>query len=124
MPRALVAALLVVALAAVTPPAWAQEDPDFTPVGYEFCGWRDFQSGGWTFEEPDPGVWERLFARGMTCRSARSNYGRLRYTQTPPFRPVKAGYRCVTLDDDLEYHSIRCSKRGRPRVAFRFEGGA
>jgi hypothetical protein len=100
------------------------EDPDFTPVGYEFCGWLDFESESWQYDEPAPGAWLRLFARKMSCDAAQRNYARTRYTQTPPYRPVRMGYRCTTLDDDLEYSDVRCSKRRRPRVAFRWQTGA
>ena len=116
--------VLVLATLALVAPASAQTEEDFTPVGYEFCGWWDFDDREWTFDDPEPGVWTRLFARKMTCKSARRNYGRLRYTQTPPFRPVKPGYKCATLDDDLEYSDVRCSKKGSARVSFRYQGGA
>jgi hypothetical protein len=70
------------------------------------------------------GAYLVLFARKMTCRSARRNYARMHYTQTPPYRPVRNGYRCKTLDSGYEYTDVRCAKRGRPRVAFRFQTGA
>jgi hypothetical protein len=120
--RTLVVAAIL-ALAFAIPSTAAAQEPDFTPVGYTFCGWKDFTTGHWV-DEPEDGVWERLFARNMTCRTAKKNFGRLRYTQTPPYRPVKAGYRCVTLDQDYEYGDVRCSKKGRPRVAFRVQSGA
>jgi hypothetical protein len=117
--------LAVVVLAAWAPTARAQTpEEDFVPQGYDFCGWRDFESGGWTYDDPPPGVWARLFARNMTCRTARRHYKRTRSTQTPPYRHVRIGYRCKTLDSDYEYSDVRCSKKGRPRVAYRFQTGA
>ena len=50
MTRVLVAAVLT-ALALAAPAAAQDPDPeDFTPVGYDFCGWRDFAGGGWGME--------------------------------------------------------------------------
>lgn len=128
MDRRLLVAAVVMGSLLVPATAVAQDpDPDeFTPVGYEFCGWRDFVSGSWEMEWNDElfGAYSRLFARNMTCRSARRNYVRMRYTQTPPYRPVRLGYRCKTLDRDYEYSDVRCSKRGRPRLAFRYQTGS
>ena len=47
-PVSLAAALVVGALL-LPAAAFSQEpDPDeLTPVGYEFCGWRDYEFGGW-----------------------------------------------------------------------------
>lgn len=115
---------LVPALVLTLASSAGAQDPDFTPVGYTFCGWRDYETGRWTKDDPAPGTWERLFARDMSCRSARRNYGRLRVTQTPPYRVVKAGYRCLTLDSDTEYGDVRCSKHGRARVAFRVQSAS
>jgi hypothetical protein len=70
------------------------------------------------------GAYLVAFARGMTCTDARRNIVRLRYTQRPPYRPVRPGYRCRTLDSDLEYTDVRCvATTGRPRK-FRFQTGA
>ena len=126
-PLSLAAALVVGALLLPATALSQEPDPDeFTPVGYEFCGWRDFEFGGWEMEWEDrlSGAYLVLFARNMTCRSARRNYVRTRTTQTPPHRLVRKGYRCTTLDSDYEYSDVRCSKRGRPRLAFRFQTGA
>jgi hypothetical protein len=58
------------------------------------------QEREWTFDEPDPGVWARLFARRMRCRSARRNESRVHWTDSRPHRPVKSGYRCIELRGD------------------------
>lgn len=63
-----------------------------------------------------------LFARKMTCRSARRNYNRVRYNEEG--RPVRRGYRCREIDSGYEYSDVRCAKRGRPKVAFRWQTGA
>jgi hypothetical protein len=124
MRRTLIALLVVATTAASAETAQAQADPDdFTPEGYEFCGWRDFDNGGWTYDQPEPGAYLLAFARGMTCTAARRNITRLRYTQLPPYRPVRLGYRCRTLDNDHEYTDVRCVRRGGTR-AFRFQTGA
>jgi len=103
--------------------AHAQDEVD-TPPGYEFCGWKDLVNGGWTYENPDDGAYLRLFARKMTCRTARRKYRRVRYEQTPPYRAKLKGYRCVELDDGYEYSGMRCSKKGRPKVALRWQTGS
>jgi hypothetical protein len=104
----------------------ADPDPaEFTPEGYKFCGWKDFATGEWKMEWDDSlsGAYLVAFADGMTCRDARRNVTRVRYTQTPPFRPVRLGYRCKVLDNDHEYTDVRCTKIGGSRK-FRFQTGA
>jgi len=126
MTRVLVAAVLT-ALALAAPAAAQDPDPeDFTPVGYDFCGWRDFAGGGWVMEWDDDlaGTFSIAFAREMTCRAARRNIARVRYTRTPPYRPTRRGYRCLTLESALEYSDVRCSRRGSPSVAFRYRTGS
>ncbi|MDA0168924.1 hypothetical protein OJ998_07495 [Solirubrobacter taibaiensis] len=123
VPTTIVALIASVATVLATP-AFGQSEEDFTPVGYEFCGWLNLGEGTWTYGDPEDGAWLRLFARDMTCRSARRNYGRVRYTQRPPYRPVKPGYRCRTLDSDYEYGDVRCAKQGKSRVAFRWQTGS
>ena len=45
--------LLCLAMCAVVANA-ADPDPDqFTPPGYEFCGWQDLVNGGWAMEWSD-----------------------------------------------------------------------
>ena len=122
----LLAGLATLAFAAV---AHAQAPPDpeeFTPEGYKFCGWRDHANGGWRMQWSDDlaGVYLIAFAEGMTCTDARRNILRLRYTQRPPYRPVRSGYRCKTLDSDLEYTDVRCVATSGPPRKFRFQGGA
>ncbi len=116
---------ITVALAVLLTPstALAQGDVD-TPQGYEFCGWKDFVDGGWTYDDPPPGAYLRLFARKMSCRTARRNYKRVRYQQTPPYRAKLKGFRCVTLDERHEYADVRCAKQRRPKVALRWQTGA
>jgi hypothetical protein len=106
------------------PVGHAQGDPEeFTPKGYEFCGWQTLSDGSWTYGEPEPGAFLRGFASGMSCRAARRNITRVRYSQRPPYRPLRLGYRCRTLDSDYEYTDVRCVKRGGKRK-FRFQTGA
>lgn len=103
-------------------PTAAAQDPGDEPAGYEFCGWSDFD-GGWSDSPPD-GAYVVLFARGMSCTAARRNYRRVRYTRSPPYRPVRTGYRCRTLESAYEFSDVRCTKRGRSSVAFRWRTGA
>lgn len=125
--RKLVASAVVL-FGLMVPSAAMAADPDpeeFTPVGYEFCGWQDMANGGWAMEwdESLAGVYLVAFARGMSCEAARRNVVRTRYTQRPPYRPVRLGYRCTVLDDDHEYSDVRCVKNGAKRK-FRFQTGA
>jgi hypothetical protein len=113
-------AIALTTLAASTLAATANTQA--TPRGYEFCGWQ-VVGGGWTYEEPDPGAYLRLYARRMTCRSARRNFARVRYPP-PDYKPRRQGYRCAYLERRHEYADIRCSKRGRRKVSFRWQTGA
>jgi hypothetical protein len=116
----------VVVAALVLAPAVASaedESEQFTPEGYEFCGWKNLSDGSWAYDDPEPGAFLRTFARGMSCRAARRNTDRVRYTQLPPYRPLRLGYRCKTLDNDYEYSDVRCVKRGASRK-FRFQTGS
>jgi len=119
-------ALLACLLSAfvVASPAWAQSDPEeFTPEGYTWCGWKDFVDGDWTYDDPEPGAWLRAFAYKMSCRDARRNVTRVRYSQTPPYRPLRLGYTCRSIDSDYEYEDVRCTKKGGKRK-FRFQTGS
>ena len=124
MRRALL--LCLIGIVAIPAASLAQsEDPDpdeFTPPGYAFCGWRDYQNGGWLMEWDDRlyGAGTVLFARDMTCRSARRNFARVRHGQ----QPTRAGYRCAVIGRDYEFADVRCTKVGRPRVAFRYQTGS
>jgi len=107
----------------VVPPRDTSDDPGLP--GYRFCGWKDFGSGRWSLAQPDPGAFMRAFASGMSCRTARRHVSRTRFTQRPPYRPYRRGYRCVKLDSGIEYVDVRCTKRGsRGRVKFRYQTGA
>ena len=129
MNRTLVLFPLVASLMLTASPAGAQEEPDpdeFTPPGYEFCGWRDFEARTWVTEwdERLRGASTVLFAREMTCRAARRNHARLRYSSTPPFAPSRTGYRCTTIRAQHEFVDVRCTKRGTSRVSFRWQSGS
>jgi opacity protein-like surface antigen len=121
--RTLAALLTAVAMAGAPAIAQAQEPEEFTPVGYEFCGWQDYVNGGWTYENPDDGAFTMAFARDMSCRDARRNVTRMRYSQRPPYVPIRPGYRCTRLANDYEYEQVRCRKRGS-RMTFRYATGA
>jgi hypothetical protein len=120
MLRLVIAGLLLAALAAA--PAHAQGVD--VPSGYTFCGWQDFVNGGWTYKDPPPGVYTALFARRMSCHTARQKYKKIRYSAKPPHRLKLKGYRCVTLQSGEEYSDIRCSRRGHTKVALRFQSGS
>jgi hypothetical protein len=110
-----------------TPTPAAEPPADDMPSlpGYRFCGWRKFtRAGGWTLTNPGSGAYTILFARKMTCKQARRNMKRVRYSTKPPYRPRRAGYRCVRLENGYEYSDVRCSKRERKRVAFRYQTGS
>jgi len=110
------------------PSAALAADPDpaeFTPHGYEFCGWQDFVNGGWAVEWRDDlaGAYLVAFADGMSCRAARRNVKKMRSSKTPPHRPIRTGYRCRTLESAHEYLDVRCVKKGGHRK-FRYQTGA
>ena len=119
--------LLLLCVLAFTSAAYAVDpDPDeFTPPGYKFCGWQDYSNGGWAMDwsEDLRGVYLVAFAEGMSCSSARRNIRRMRYTKTPPYRPIRAGYRCRTLTSAHEYSDVRCVRIGGSRK-FRLQTGA
>jgi len=101
-------------------------DPEkFTPPGYDFCGWQDFANGGWTMEwtEDLAGAYLVAFADNMSCQAARRNVKRVRFAKSPPFRPLRPGYRCQTLESAHEYSDVRCVKKGGSRK-FRYQTGA
>lgn len=120
--RLLLAVAVSTSAVAVTPAAASPQDPTRTPQGYTFCGWSSFD-GSWTMASPEPGAYLVAFADGMTCRSARRNVNRVRYSKSPPYRPLRSGYRCRTLASEHEYADVRCVKVGGTRK-FRFRTGA
>jgi hypothetical protein len=126
--RSVVLIALLIGCVATAVTAFAQApDPDkFTPAGYRFCGWRDLEIKAWqmTWTEELAGAFLRAFARNMTCRSARRNVDRLRYSSQPPYKPTRRGYRCSRLQSGHEYEDGRCVKRSNRRVAFRWQTGA
>ena len=116
---------IALALAALLIPAAARAaQDDDTPRGYRFCGWKDFADGGWTYEEPEPGAFLRLYARKMSCRTARRKHRRVRYERTAPYRAKLKGYRCVQLEQGYEYADIRCARKHRKKVALRWQTGS
>ena len=121
--RCWVVAVASLSLVAAAPAAASPQDPAKTPEGYTFCGWKDFVGGWWTLEQSDPGVYMVAFTRGMTCRAARLNVDRVRYSQRSPYRPYRTGYRCRTLASQHEYSDVRCVKVGGTRK-FRYRTGA
>jgi hypothetical protein len=118
--RPLIAGLALAVLVAV--PAQAQNVD--VPHGYAFCGWKDFVNGGWTYDDPPAGVFAALFARKMSCPTARHKYKQIRYSHTPPYKLRLKGYRCVRLQSGEEYADVRCSRRGHKKVALRFQEGS
>ena len=121
--RSLTVAAVVLAAAAVATSQVAYAGEPRLP-GYEFCGWKDFGKG-WTYDQPSPGAYLVGFAHGMTCRSARRNINRMKYTRSPPYRPLRRGYRCRNMESGWEYTDVRCTKRGsRGRVKFRYQTGS
>ena len=121
--RAIATSFVLIALVAA--PATAQ-DPDpakFTPPGYTFCGWKDFQYGGWAMHWDDrlSGAYLVLFAKRMTCSVARWNYRRTKFDES---RPYRRGYYCDTIREAHEFLDYRCSKLGRPKRAYRVQTGA
>jgi hypothetical protein len=104
-------------------PAAKAQTPD-VPNGYKFCGWKDFVNGGWTYDDPPAGVFTALFARKMSCHTARQKYRKVRYSSGPPYKPILKGYRCARLKSGEEYEDARCSRRGHKKVALRWQAGA
>ncbi len=101
-------------------------DPDeFTPPGYEFCGWKDYANGGWAMEWSDDlaGAYTVAFADGMSCQAARRNVTRTKYTRNAPYRPYRTGYTCKQLKVAHEFADVRCVKRGSTGK-FRFQTGS
>ena len=115
--------LLVTAVPLVLGLAIASPSGAATPEGYELCGYKDYVNGGWTFDPAD-GASTVLYARGVSCRSAKRNYGRLRYGHKPPYRPFVAGYRCRELKRGYEFTDVRCLKRGSRSRGFRYQSGS
>lgn len=100
-------------------PAWTKLS------GYQWCGWFDFEDRLWRMTaDPDDGVSLILWADGMTCRSARSAYRRVRYPKAHAYRPRLAGYRCRTLRGGEEYADVRCTSTSGKSRRFRFKTGA
>ncbi len=124
--RRLSVALLFCVLATASAANAADPDPDeFTPPGYEFCGWQDFANGGWAMGWSDElsGAYLVAFADGMSCTAARRNIKRMRNSKKAPFRPIRTGYRCRTLKSAHEYSDVRCVKTDGSRK-FRLQTGA
>jgi hypothetical protein len=120
--RRLVLAILL-CVAAVPAAFAADRDPgEFTPPGYEFCGWQDFADGGWAMEWSDDlsGAYLVAFADGISCQAARKNIKRVHHRRSGPYR---AGYKCQTLTSAHEFLDVRCVKRnGNDKL--RYQTGA
>ncbi|MDO9353607.1 MAG: hypothetical protein Q7T55_07920 [Solirubrobacteraceae bacterium] len=102
-------------------PATAQDgDYGEAPLGYDDCGFRDYENGGWT-DDPPAGVFLRAYARDMTCQSARRAVSRVKFSRSG--KPSRAGYRCQFLANQHEYYDIRCRKIGG-KATFRYQTGA
>jgi hypothetical protein len=121
--RVLALVAVAASLTGVTALAQSANPDDFTPEGYRWCGWKNLSTGSWVMTDPEDGAFLRAFARGMSCRDARRAVTRTRYTQLPPYRPVRQGYRCQTLASDYEYSDVRCRRTGSS-VAYRWQTGA
>ena len=123
--KSVVALLLTPLALTTTASAQAPNPEDITPEGYKFCGWRNTETGRWVMEWSDElsGAYLVGFAQGMTCRDARRNITRVRYTQLPPYRPVRPGYKRRTLKSDVEFSDVRCTRIGGKRK-FRWQTGA
>ena len=114
----------VVTFAVCCEAATAQFEPeDFTPPGYEFCGWKNFSTGSWTMTNPQDGAFLRGFARNLSCQAARRNISRVSYSRQPPYQPRRTGYRCQRLKNQYEYTDARCTKLGGS-ATFRFQTGS
>jgi hypothetical protein len=112
--------------AAIATAQTSDPDPaDFTPPGYEFCGWKDFQNHRWTMEWDDSltGASFVVFADGMSCDAARHNANRVRYRRSDGYKPRREGYTCKTIESGYEYSDVRCTKVNGTR-RFRFQTGA
>jgi hypothetical protein len=127
--RTLILLTAIVASLSLVGVAGAQtSDPDpaeFTPPGYEFCGWKDLQNHRWVMEWDDSltGAFFVVFADGMSCDAARHNASRISYSRRHGFKPTRAGYTCKTLRTDIEFADVRCTKLNGTR-RFRLQTGA
>ena len=103
-------------------------DPDpaeFTPPGYEFCGWKDLGAHAWVMEWDDSltGAFFTAYADGMSCTAARHNANGVRFSRRNGYKPTRAGYTCKTIESGYEYSDVRCTKVNGTR-RFRFQTGA
>ena len=120
------AAMAAAAMAPGAASADYTEPETFTPPGYDFCGWKNYEYGGWDMEWDDSlqGISLIAYADGMSCQAARRNVRRVHYVRVGnSYRPARSGYRCVQLTQALEYSDVRCTKVGGSRK-FRFQSGA
>jgi hypothetical protein len=108
----------IVGALVIAAPASASDEPR----GFDFCGWKDFVNGGWTFVDPADGAFLRLYSRNMSCRIARRNYRKLTFP-APEHVARLAGYRCREVERGYEYSDAQFSNKGRRRAALRYETG-
>ncbi|MDP2710363.1 MAG: hypothetical protein Q8O56_04025 [Solirubrobacteraceae bacterium] len=116
--RAVPAGLLVALILPATAPATALER---APVGYTWCGYRDFMTNEWSRNVTPDGAFMVAYARGMTCAAAIRNARRVTFARGGPRR---AGYRCLTMRSAHEFLDYRCTARSGKRRAFRVRTGA
>ena len=128
--RTLISLIAIVSTLVSTGIAAAQtSDPDpaqFTPPGYEFCGWKDLGSHRWVMAWNDSlqGAFFVVYADGMSCAAARHDANSVRFRRRGNgYRPTRTGYTCKTIESGYECSDVRCTKvRGTRR--FRFQTGA
>jgi hypothetical protein len=122
----LTALLASLSVAAIASAQTSDPDPaEFTPPGYEFCGWKDFENHEWVMEWDDSltGAFFVAYADGMSCTAARHNANAVRFRRGDGYRPTREGYTCKTLRTDIEFADVRCTKVNGTR-RFRFQTGA
>lgn len=79
-------------------------------------GFSELDLVGVEFFTPLPRLGDvRLFARKMTCRSARRSHKRVRDEETPPYRPKRIGYRWCGSRRATSMRTFAAQRSGDPR---------